>query len=91
MDTLTDSDGKVLTLDSGPTIDSAEFGSIEGKLQVGETATYTATYTITQDDADAGGYAVEQTEEFKKKQAALIQEHARQADVVITTAQIRGR
>ncbi|WP_020536566.1 Re/Si-specific NAD(P)(+) transhydrogenase subunit alpha [Lewinella cohaerens] len=44
-----------------------------------------------QDDADAGGYAVEQTEEFKKKQAALIQEHARQADVVITTAQIRGR
>ena len=44
-----------------------------------------------QDDAAAGGYAVEQTEEFKQKQAALIQEHARQADVVITTAQVRGR
>jgi NAD(P) transhydrogenase subunit alpha len=44
-----------------------------------------------QDDAAAGGYAVEQTEEFKKKQAELIQEHVRQADVVITTAQIRGR
>ncbi len=44
-----------------------------------------------QDDAAAGGYAVEQTEEFKKKQAALIQEHVRQADVVITTAQVRGR
>lgn len=44
-----------------------------------------------QDDAAAGGYAVEQSEEYKKKQAELIQEHARQADVVITTAQIPGR
>lgn len=43
------------------------------------------------DDAAAGGYAVEQTEEYKKKQAELIQEHARQSDVVITTAQIPGR
>lgn len=43
------------------------------------------------DDSAAGGYAVEQTEEFKQRQAALIQEHARQADVVITTAQLRGR
>lgn len=43
------------------------------------------------DDASAGGYAVEQSDEYKQKQAALIQEHARQADVVITTAQIPGR
>jgi H+-translocating NAD(P) transhydrogenase subunit alpha len=43
------------------------------------------------DDASAGGYAVEQSEEYKKKQAELIQQHARQADVVITTAQIPGR
>jgi NAD(P) transhydrogenase subunit alpha len=43
------------------------------------------------DDASAGGYAVEQTDEYKQKQAELIQQHARQADVVITTAQIPGK
>ena len=43
------------------------------------------------DDKDAGGYAVEQTEEYKQKQQALIQEKAAKADVVITTAQLRGR
>jgi len=43
------------------------------------------------DDKDAGGYAVEQSEEYKKRQAALIQEKAKAADVVITTAQLRGR
>ena len=43
------------------------------------------------DDADAGGYAVEQTEEFKKKQSLLIQDHALKSDVVICTAQIPGR
>lgn len=43
------------------------------------------------DEASAGGYAVEQTEEYKKKQAELIQQHAIQANVVITTAQIPGR
>ena len=43
------------------------------------------------DDKDAGGYAVEQTEEYKKRQAELVQEKAAGADIVITTAQIRGR
>jgi H+-translocating NAD(P) transhydrogenase subunit alpha len=43
------------------------------------------------DDAAAGGYAVEQTEEFKQRQAELIQRHAALADVVICTAQIPGR
>ncbi len=43
------------------------------------------------DDASAGGYAVEQTEEYKQKQAELIQQHAIAANVVITTAQIPGR
>jgi NAD(P) transhydrogenase subunit alpha len=43
------------------------------------------------DEASAGGYAVEQSEEYKKKQAELIQQHAIQSDVVITTAQIPGR
>ncbi len=43
------------------------------------------------DDAAAGGYAVEQSDEYKQKQAELIQAHARLADVVITTAQIPGR
>ncbi len=43
------------------------------------------------EDAAAGGYAVEQTEEFKKKQQELIQQRAIAADVVICTAQIPGR
>ncbi len=43
------------------------------------------------DDASAGGYAVEQTEEFKIKQGELIQQHALKSDVVICTAQIPGR
>jgi H+-translocating NAD(P) transhydrogenase subunit alpha len=43
------------------------------------------------DDAAAGGYAVEQTEEYKRKQAELIQQHAIKANVVITTAQIPGK
>ena len=43
------------------------------------------------DDSAAGGYAVEQTEDFKKKQQAAINDHAAKADVVICTAQIPGR
>jgi NAD(P) transhydrogenase subunit alpha len=43
------------------------------------------------EDAAAGGYAVEQTEEFKKKQQELIQQRAIASDVVIATAQIPGR
>jgi len=43
------------------------------------------------DDKDAGGYAVEQSEDYKKRQGELIQEKAIGSDVVITTAQLRGR
>ncbi|MFN8241929.1 MAG: NAD(P) transhydrogenase subunit alpha, partial [Bacteroidales bacterium] len=43
------------------------------------------------EDAAAGGYAVEQSEEFKKKQQELIQQRAINADVVIATAQIPGK
>ena len=43
------------------------------------------------DDKTAGGYAVEQTEEFKQKQRQLIHDHAVKANVIITTAQIPGR
>lgn len=43
------------------------------------------------DDSSAGGYAIEQTEEYKKKQAELIHNHAAQANVVICTAQIPGK
>ncbi len=39
----------------------------------------------------SGGYAVEQSEEYKKKQEQLVQDHAQKADVVITTAQIPGK
>ncbi|QQS50399.1 MAG: Re/Si-specific NAD(P)(+) transhydrogenase subunit alpha [Bacteroidota bacterium] len=43
------------------------------------------------EDASAGGYAIEQSEDFKKRQAELIQTHARNADVILCTAQIPGK
>ncbi len=43
------------------------------------------------DDAAAGGYAVEQTEEYQQKQRQLILDHASRSDVIITTAQLRGK
>ena len=43
------------------------------------------------EDSAAGGYAVEQTDEFKKKQQELIQKKAIAADVIIATAQIPGK
>lgn len=43
------------------------------------------------EDAAAGGYAVEQTEDFKRKQKEAIAASVQKADVVITTAQLRGR
>lgn len=43
------------------------------------------------EDKAAGGYAVEQSEEFKKKQQQAINDHAAKANVVICTAQIPGR
>ena len=55
VDTLTDFNGVVLSLDSGPTFSSADQGSLEGTLLVGEIATYLASYTITQSDVDSGG------------------------------------
>lgn len=43
------------------------------------------------EDASSGGYAIEQTEEYRKKQQELIQKRAIASDVVITTAQIPGK
>lgn len=43
------------------------------------------------DASQAGGYAVEQTEEYKQKQQQRIAEIAAKADVIITTAQIPGK
>ncbi len=39
----------------------------------------------------AGGYAKEMSAEYKKKQAALVEEHIAKQDIVITTALIPGR
>ncbi|SKB35860.1 Re/Si-specific NAD(P)(+) transhydrogenase subunit alpha [Daejeonella lutea] len=43
------------------------------------------------DASGAGGYAVEQSEEYKQKQQQRIAEVAAKADVIITTAQIPGK
>ncbi len=43
------------------------------------------------DASEAGGYAVEQSEEFLKKQKEKIAESVAKADIVITTAQIPGK
>ena len=43
------------------------------------------------DASKAGGYAVEQNEEFKARQKAKIAESVAKADIIITTAQIPGK
>ncbi len=43
------------------------------------------------EDKDAGGYAVAQSEEFLRRQQSEVQKRASNADVIITTAQVRGR
>lgn len=43
------------------------------------------------DDKGAGGYAVQQSEEFLARQRAEVQARASKADVIICTAQVRGR
>ena len=43
------------------------------------------------DDSTAGGYAVEQSADFIKKQKQEVQARAIKADVIITTAQLRGK
>jgi NAD(P) transhydrogenase subunit alpha len=43
------------------------------------------------DASMAGGYAVEQSEEFKQRQKEKIAESVAKADIIITTAQIPGR
>jgi len=43
------------------------------------------------DASGAGGYAVEQTEDFMRRQKQKIAESIAKADIVITTAQIRGK
>jgi hypothetical protein len=49
-----DGDGSPLSLTSGPTFTSSTASSAQGTLMVGETATYTASYTITQGALDTG-------------------------------------
>lgn len=43
------------------------------------------------DAASAGGYAVEQTDEYKARQKELIHKHILSSDIVISTANIPGR
>jgi len=43
------------------------------------------------DDKSAGGYAVEQSEEYKQRQAKAVHDQAVKSDVIICTAQIPGR
>lgn len=43
------------------------------------------------EDAAAGGYAVQQSEDYLRRQRELIHEKAKASHVIITTAQVRGR
>ncbi len=43
------------------------------------------------ESSNAGGYAVEQSEEYQKKQKELIHNHIRSANIVISTANIPGK
>jgi H+-translocating NAD(P) transhydrogenase subunit alpha len=54
-------------------------------------ATFVAPDAIAADAEDKGGYAKEQSEAQQKRTAALLHEHLKQIDLVVTTAQIPGR
>src|SRR5699024_3495784 len=43
------------------------------------------------DRSDSGGYAVQQSEEYQQRQQEKLAERAAGADVIITTAQLRGK
>lgn len=43
------------------------------------------------DDKGAGGYAVQQSDEYLQKQRKLVQEKALKSNIIIATAQVRGR
>lgn len=43
------------------------------------------------DDKGAGGYAVQQTEDYLKRQKEEIHNYAQKSDIIITTAQLRGK
>jgi NAD(P) transhydrogenase subunit alpha len=43
------------------------------------------------DASSAGGYAVEQSEDYKRRQRERIAESVAKADIIVTTAQIPGR
>lgn len=43
------------------------------------------------DEKSAGGYAVQQSEDFLRRQREEVQARAMKSDVIITTAQVRGR
>ena len=53
-DRLVDGNGSVLSFTNSPTFNSSSAGSAQGTLTVGEIATYTATYTISQNAANTG-------------------------------------
>ncbi|WP_196890315.1 DUF11 domain-containing protein, partial [Aureivirga sp. CE67] len=57
VDTLTELDGTSNPQTLASIFDSSSMGSLEGILQVGEVATYTVSYTVTQSDIDNGGFA----------------------------------
>ncbi|TXE12089.1 T9SS type B sorting domain-containing protein, partial [Seonamhaeicola algicola] len=54
-DVFTDVNGNTLQLTQQPIFESADRGSMEGILLPGETATYNASFTITQEAINAGG------------------------------------
>jgi len=55
VDTLTDQNGAPLPLTTGPTFVSASAASPEGTLEIGEVATYTATFVLDLQAVNAGG------------------------------------
>src|SRR5688500_13169009 len=54
-------------------------------------ASFVAAEAIAADAEDKGGYEREQSEEQQRRTAALLHDHLRQMDLVVTTAQIPGR
>ncbi|WP_282044540.1 DUF7507 domain-containing protein, partial [Winogradskyella flava] len=56
-DTFEDANGNTLTFLTDPAFDAVNSDNVEGILEVGQVAVYTATYVIGQDAVNAGGFS----------------------------------
>lgn len=83
LDTLRDFYGNILVFDTPPTFVSADQGSAEGTLRVGEIASYTAMYTPDNSDLTSGGLNNRVTAVGTDPSGNGIQDNSGDVDVIL--------